>query len=52
MENNFNKLICPKCNGNGYVTKFRHIDFRKSEHIDCNNCNNQGEIKIYEKEKR
>ena len=37
------KIICPKCNGNGYVYSFNHDD-RKKQPMDCDYCNNQGEI--------
>lgn len=48
MVNSFGKMICSKCNGNGYITKFKHVDFRKSEYEDCSHCNNQGEVEISE----
>ena len=48
LNNSFGKMVCPKCNGNGYITRFRHVDIRKSEYTDCDNCNNQGEIEINE----
>ncbi len=41
------KIICPKCNGNGYVHSFNHDD-RKKIPIDCDYCNNQGEVDITE----
>ena len=41
------KIICPKCNGNGFVYAFNHDD-RKKQPIDCSYCNNQGEIDITE----
>lgn len=39
-----NKVICPKCKGNGYITvKFQN---EKEEYYkDCKYCNNQGELK-------
>jgi hypothetical protein len=40
-------IICPKCNGNGFVYSFNHDD-RKKEAIDCDYCNNQGEVDITE----
>jgi Zn ribbon nucleic-acid-binding protein len=40
------KAICPDCNGNGYIGKSKDAD----NHKDCIKCNNQGEIKITEKE--
>ena len=39
------KMICPKCNGNGYVYAFNY-DNRKEQPIDCIYCNNQGEVEI------
>jgi hypothetical protein len=41
------KIICPKCNGNGFVYAFSHDD-RKKQPIDCDYCNNQGEVDITE----
>jgi len=37
--------ICPKCNGNGYIT-IRLQGDKEDIHKDCTYCNNQGEIKI------
>ena len=33
------KIICPKCNGNGFVYSFNHDD-RKKQPMDCDYCNN------------
>jgi hypothetical protein len=41
-------IICPKCNGNGYVYEFNHDD-RKKIPVDCEYCKNQGEIEITDK---
>ena len=41
------KIICPKCNGNGYVYSFNHDD-RKKQPMDCDYCKNQGEVDITE----
>ena len=41
------KIICPKCNGNGFVYSFNHDD-RKKQPMDCDYCNNQGEVDITE----
>ena len=41
------KIICPKCNGNGFVYSFNHDD-RKKMPIDCDYCKNQGEVDITE----
>lgn len=38
-------IICPKCNGNGYITT-RFQGEKEDHHEDCKYCNNQGEIKI------
>lgn len=39
-----NKVICPKCKGNGYITV--KMQEEKEEHYkDCKYCNNQGELK-------
>lgn len=40
-------IICPKCHGNGFIYSFNHDD-RKKEAIDCDYCNNQGEVDITE----
>ena len=39
------KMICPDCNGNGYVGTSTKPD----EQEDCKLCKNQGEVKITEK---
>ena len=37
------KTICPQCKGNGYVRLL--LEEGREEHIiDCNKCDNQGEI--------
>ena len=41
------KIICPKCNGNGFVYSFSHDD-RKKQPMDCDYCKNQGEVDITE----
>jgi len=41
------KIICPKCNGNGFVYAFNHDD-RKKHPVDCDYCKNQGEVDITE----
>ena len=40
-----NSTICPKCKGNGYITKIFQGDKQKPYHEDCKFCNNQGELK-------
>lgn len=42
------KIICPKCNGNGYRNVWENTFEIKKIHIDCNYCRNQGEIDITE----
>ena len=42
MEKN-SKTICPQCKGNGYVRALLE-EGREELIIDCNKCNNQGEI--------
>ena len=39
------KLICPACNGNGYRKIMKDASSKKTIEIDCEACNNQGEIK-------
>ena len=36
------KMICPDCNGNGYLGSANNPDNCR----DCKKCNNQGEIEI------
>lgn len=38
------KVVCPDCNGNGYVGGSKDEDLQKN----CSKCDNQGEIKITE----
>ena len=38
------KMICPECNGNGYIGSTKEPDLIR----DCLKCNNQGEIEITE----
>ena len=40
-----NKLICPACMGNGYRKIMKDTTSKKSVEIDCEACDNQGEIK-------
>ena len=42
----FGKIICNDCNGNGYRTIWKDTDQKEKIAIDCNTCNNQGEIKV------
>ncbi len=36
------KMICPDCNGNGYLGS----SLKPEEQKDCDSCNNQGEVYI------
>ena len=38
------KIVCPKCRGNGYLGGSRDTDTQ----TDCDYCNNQGEVDITE----
>ena len=44
-----NKLICPACMGNGYRKIFKDATSKLRVVIDCEACDNQGEIKNDEK---
>lgn len=44
----FGKIICHKCNGNGYRKIFEDADCQRQIEIDCKYCNNQGEVDITE----
>jgi len=39
-----NKFICPACLGNGYRKIFKDSTSNIKVVIDCEGCNNQGEI--------
>lgn len=39
-------MICNECNGNGYIMIWRDASQKEKFAIDCNTCNNQGEIEI------
>ena len=43
------KLICPACMGNGYRKIFKDSSSNLRVVIDCEACDNQGEIKNDEK---
>ena len=43
------KLICPACMGNGYRKIFKDASSKLRVVIDCEACDNQGEIKNDEK---
>jgi DnaJ-class molecular chaperone len=38
------KMICPDCNGNGYIGSAKEPDLVR----DCLKCDNQGEVEITE----
>jgi DnaJ-class molecular chaperone len=43
------KIICPHCNGNGFIRDEKsHPDVRKQEVIQCKKCDSQGEVDITE----
>ena len=39
-----NKFVCPACTGNGYRKIFKDSASNLKVVIDCEACNNQGEI--------
>ena len=43
------KLVCPACMGNGYRKIFKEATSKLRVGIDCEACDNQGEIKNDEK---
>ena len=44
-----NKLICPACKGNGYRRIMKDTTSKLGVEIDCQACDNQGEIENDEK---
>ena len=44
------KIVCPSCGGNGYRTIYKDASWKEKTQIDCNHCNNQGEVEINEHE--
>ena len=44
-KTNLNKLVCPACMGNGYRKIMKDASSKKTIEIDCEACDNQGEIK-------
>ena len=42
----FGKVICYKCNGNGYRSIWKDTSETEKVTIDCKYCSNQGEIDI------
>ena len=45
VKTNQTKLICPACMGNGYRKIFKDQTSNLRVVIDCEACDNQGEIK-------
>ena len=48
-KTNLNKLVCPACKGNGYRRIMKDASSKLGVEIDCEACDNQGEIKNDEK---
>ena len=48
-KTNHSKLVCPACNGNGYRKIMKDAASKIGVEIDCEACDNQGEIKNDEK---
>ena len=48
-KTNLNKLVCPACKGNGYRRIMKDTTSKLGVEIDCEACDNQGEIKNDEK---
>lgn len=44
------KMICPRCDGNGYRQIFKDADKKEKITIQCAKCNSEGEIDITEEE--
>ena len=44
-KTNLNKQVCPACNGNGYRKIMKDASSKIGVEIDCEACDNQGEIK-------
>ena len=40
-----NKIICPKCKGNGFIRVPYHLG-REEMHAQCSDCDSQGELTI------
>jgi len=43
---NVNKIICPRCMGNGYRMIWKDAEQKEKIAIDCTYCKNQGEVEI------
>ena len=48
-KTDLSKLVCPACNGNGYRKIMKDASSKIGVEIDCEACDNQGEIKNDEK---
>ena len=44
-KTSLSKLTCPACNGNGYRKIMKDASSKISVEIDCEACDNQGEVK-------
>jgi DnaJ-class molecular chaperone len=44
------KIICPKCDGNGFRMIYKDASWKEKVPIDCSHCNNQGEVEITDQE--
>jgi len=44
------KMICPRCNGNGYRNIWKDTSETEKETIQCAHCNSEGEVEITEQE--
>ena len=42
------KIVCPKCDGNGYRMIYKDASWKEKIAIDCSYCENQGEVEITE----
>ena len=40
-----NKIICPKCKGNGFIRIPYHLA-KEEMHAQCSDCDSQGELTI------
>ena len=48
-KTNLNKLVCPACKGNGYRKIMKDASSKISVEINCEACDNQGDIQNDEK---
>ena len=40
-----NKVICPRCMGNGYIKVKEEVGSLKDVVVSCTMCNSEGEVK-------